>query len=243
MTDKLNNKLTTVSSYKFRFSELGVTSADIEQLLGLGADNTLEPFQQYISDVLEVAKTLGSINGSYVLFNNIAHDFDDQTITINNTVFNTGKIVTRQLRQSKFAALFVCTAGSELEEFSKEQMKIGNIPEGYVADMAGSIIVEAAMDKIQKHLSEEMKSLGLNITNRYSPGYCGWKVDEQQKLFSLLPEGICNIKLTESSLMLPIKSVSGIIGVGTEVKFNAYTCNICDMHQCIYRNKKVMSNE
>lgn len=134
-------------------------------------------------------------------------------------------------------AVFVCTAGHELEAFSKKQMKIGNMPEGYIADIVGSLIVETAMDKIQENLRTDMQVQGLGITNRYSPGYCGWLVGEQQKLFSLLPENICNISLAESSLMHPIKSISGIIGIGNDVKLNPYTCKICDMKDCIYRNR------
>jgi len=36
----------------------------------------------------------------------------------------------------------------------------------------------------------------------------------------------------------PIKSVRGIIGIGTNVKQHPYTCNICEMKECIYRNRK-----
>ena len=81
-----------------------------------------------------------------------------------------------------------------------------------------------------------MEQAGLKITNRYSPGYCGWDTREQHKLFSLLPENSCGIRLTESALMLPIKSVSGFIGVGANVRFNPYTCKMCDAEFCVYRS-------
>ena len=73
------------------------------------------------------------------------------------------------------------------------------------------------------------------ITNRYSPGYCGWQVAEQHKLFQLIPDNYCGIRLTESALMDPVKSVSGIIGIGENVKINPYTCRMCDMPDCVYR--------
>jgi len=37
--------------------------------------------------------------------------------------------------------------------------------------------------------------------------------------------------------MDPEKSVSGIIGIGENVRFNPYTCGMCDMKDCIYRKK------
>jgi hypothetical protein len=115
-------------------------------------------------------------------------------------------------------------------------MKEGELLEGYVFDVFGSLIVEEGMDRIQSFLKTKMQEEGLRITNRYSPGYCGWDVSEQKKLFGLLPKKFCGIELTDSCLMRPIKSVSGIIGVGKSVKFNEYSCNLCDEADCLYRN-------
>lgn len=42
----------------------------------------------------------------------------------------------------------------------------------------------------------------------------------------------------EEFLMKPIKSVSGIIGIGHNIKYNAYTCQICDSNNCLYKNLK-----
>lgn len=229
--------LTDSQVFKFRFNELGVTPGEIQTLLGFGDEQAHEPFPQYIREVLAIAEDLKSISGSYIFFDSISFDLEHNTITINDTVFNTGKIITRQLRKAATAALFVCTAGTELELFAKEQMKIGNIPEAYIADLAGSVIVEAALDKMQASLAADLEKGGLCITNRYSPGYCGWNVKEQQHLFELLPKGICNITLAESSMMYPIKSVSGIIGIGSGIKKQPYSCKICDMDECIYRNR------
>ena len=91
---------------------------------------------------------------------------------------------------------------------------------------------------MQNDLEEQMSKEGKKITNRFSPGYCGWNVSEQHKLFSLLPGNFCGIRLTESALMDPVKSVSGIIGIGPDVRRMPYTCSLCDMKNCIYRRKE-----
>ena len=109
---------------------------------------------------------------------------------------------------------------------------------GYVYDVIGSEIVEAACDLMQAELENAAVASGNKITNRYSPGYCGWNVSEQHKLFQLIPYNYCGIKLNESALMDPEKSVSGFIGIGENVKNNAYMCKICDMKDCIYRKLK-----
>jgi hypothetical protein len=96
---------------------------------------------------------------------------------------------------------------------------------------------------MQDNLEKSAAESGLKITNRYSPGYCGWSVGEQHNLFSLIPYNYCGIRLTESALMDPVKSVSGIIGIGANVKSNPYTCKMCDMKDCIYRKVKERKNE
>jgi hypothetical protein len=58
-------------------------------------------------------------------------------------------------------------------------------------------------------------------------------------LFPLFKGETCGVCLTESSLMLPIKSVSGIIGLGQTVKHLDYTCGLCDFEQCYKRKQRL----
>ena len=101
--------------------------------------------------------------------------------------------------------------------------------------LVASPIVDLAADQVQEQVKDLAEQNGLRITNRYSPGYCSWNVEEQQKLFSLFPDGCCGISLSDSSLMNPVTSIRGIIGLGAEVKYNEYTCKICPMKNCHFR--------
>jgi cobalamin-dependent methionine synthase I len=121
---------------------------------------------------------------------------------------------------------------------SRAAMKEGDLLTGYIYDVIGSEIADAAADLMQESLKEAMASEGRKITNRYSPGYCGWDVAEQHKLFQLMPDNYCGIKLNTSALMDPEKSISGFIGIGEHVRYNQYTCGLCDMKDCIYRKVK-----
>ncbi len=81
----------------------------------------------------------------------------------------------------------------------------------------------------------EQAARGLKITNRYSPGYCNWPLKDQRPLFAFVGENPTGIALSESCLMHPIKSVSGVIGIGTKARRRAYGCVICQNKTCIYR--------
>ena len=152
--------------------------------------------------------------------------------------FDMGNIILRQLRGSEAYALFICTAGVAYEAYQQRLKEQGDMVRVFIADALGSVIAEKCADQMEKALQESIDKLGWKHTNRFSPGYCGWHVSQQQLLFPLFQGHTCGVTLTDSSLMLPIKSVSGIIGLGTSVRKLDYTCGLCDFKQCYKRKKK-----
>ncbi len=230
-----------IHSFKYELQNLHISMQYIAHLIGNYTPETLpEPYPEMILSELSALTSFTSIQGGFRIVDKPAIDKDKGTFLIEERIFNAGQQVVRYLKKSEKLALYVCTAGKGISERSKKLMSEGNILEGYITDLLGSIIVEAAMDEIQKKLREEMKTLGFSVTNKYSPGYCSWDVAEQHKLFSFFPPDFCGVSVSGSSLMHPIKSVSGVIGIGREVKFHKYVCDACSDIHCIYRNMKYM---
>jgi hypothetical protein len=222
--------------YPIAYRELAVNPNAAAPMLGYDS-NLPDDVLEMVSEVMNETADDYDIRGGYVIFDHLTFNKNNYSLTVGNTTFQIGKIVFQQLKQSEQIAAFVCTAGVGIEQYSRRMLAANEPLKGFIANILGGVVVEAAIDKIQQELSDEMKTQRLNITNRYSPGYCGWQTVEQHKLFALLPNTL-GIRLTESALMQPVKSVSGIIGIGTDVKFNPYTCRICEATQCVYRLKK-----
>ena len=151
--------------------------------------------------------------------------------------FDMGRIILRQLRGAEAYTLFICTCGREYESYQQRLKEDGDMVRVFIADALGSVIAEKCADQMERHLQESIDKLGWHHTNRFSPGYCGWHVSQQQRLFPLFDSHTCGVTLTDSSLMMPIKSVSGIIGLGSQVRRLDYTCGLCDFKQC-YKRKK-----
>ena len=163
--------------------------------------------------------------------------------------FHPGKIITNQLKGSEALCWFVATAGQEFEAFQHRLTKEGDMVRVYLANEIGSIIAEKTADRMEDLLQEQLTPKGLYHTNRYSPGYCGWKVSEQPILFELFRPKVsaqncnvsptpCDIHLTDSCLMIPIKSVSGVIGIGHNVRRRDYTCNLCGLNASCRRGRR-----
>jgi Vitamin B12 dependent methionine synthase, activation domain len=225
----------STSTYQFDFKDLKLTVLQIETVLGYREGEDRMIVTDLIEEILKESEEISNIKGEYVVFNNVHFQEETRSVDINKINFQIKKIVFTQLKKSDSVAVFLCTAGAELGIRSRKAMQERDFLRGYIYDVIGSEIVEAAADLMQADLERIMKNSGNKITNRYSPGYCSWDVVEQHKLFQLVPKNYCGIQLTPSALMDPVKSISGLIGIGKNVKNNPYTCRICDMKDCIYR--------
>jgi hypothetical protein len=228
----------TDKTFQFDFNDLKLSVSQIESVMGYREGESEETITDLISVVLEEAAMICSIKAEYRVFKDIEFNDAEKTVKVNDLIFNIKKIVYGQIKRSGSLAFFLCTAGDEIGGRSRTAMKEGDLLKGYIYDVVGSEIVEAAADIMQDSLGEAMTPDGRKITNRFSPGYCGWDVAEQHKLFILMKDNFCGIRLNSSALMDPVKSVSGLIGIGENVKRLPYTCNFCDLKDCIYRGKK-----
>jgi hypothetical protein len=226
----------------FRFDEVRPPLADVAGALGYASAPCPDPVQAGIREILASEDDVWSIEGGCLLHPRATLAAAGDQLCVDQVAFDVGRVVAGQLSRSTGIAVFLCTAGYGIQKLSQRLMSAGDPFTAFVADTVGSLVVERAMDRVQDALAAALLPHGLRVTNRYSPGYCGWKVDEQQKLFRLLPPGFCGVSLSDSSLMQPTKSVSGVIGVGATVRRNPYTCNLCEMEHCLYRQRPAPSD-
>jgi hypothetical protein len=209
----------------------------IHSLLGYPEGNLPEPIPGVIQSILEDAPDYTDIQGGYIIQEQFQMG-NESVIQVDGLEFHPTKAVANQVKASDRLAFFMITAGEGITTWSQKELAQGDPMAGYIIDLLGSEIVAAALDKMAEDMAEKMSLKGFKITNRYSPGDCGWPVTDQHLLFSLFPENFCGISLSESSLMHPIKSVSGMIGIGKHVRKTAFACDLCEMESCVYRYRK-----
>jgi hypothetical protein len=225
-----------VFTIEIRADDIPLDKGVIAELAGVNPETIPEPYNSIIQRELDQTVNYNNIRGGYVISENISLHPDEGIFKFNDLVFTAGSKIVNYLAGSEKLAFFACTAGEEVTLRSRHLMKTGYMVEGYIVDSIGSLLVEGAADIVMEKLKNEIGLQGLNITNRYSPGHCDWRLDQQRKLFSLFPEEFCGIRLSESSLMIPLKSLSGVIGIGANVNFRGFLCEECDLMNCIYRD-------
>lgn len=227
-------------TFRFGFKDLGLKKSSVVDIVGCSEEDR-DYISELTGELMSEASTLCDVKAEYRVFEDIQFNPVEKSMLVNNHLFTTGTIIYNQIRKSESVAFFMCTAGESIGMRSAEAMKEKDLLSGYIYDVIGSEIVEAAADLVQADIQNFFSPVA-NITNRYSPGYCGWNVSQQHVLFDLFDNNFCKIKLTASALMQPVKSVSGIIGIGMEVKRMAYSCGICNMENCVFRRSKAGKN-
>lgn len=221
------------------YDELGITPAEIYTQMGYGDATPDIATIDETSAMLAEAKTL--THPSFCFFITDGElDTENYVLSAMGHSFNIGKIISSQLRRSERYAFFVATAGENFEQLRKATEESGDMVKAYIADSIGSVIAEKTADRMEDALNSLLAQVEWNHTNRFSPGYCGWHVSAQHDLFALFPDGKpCGVTLTPSALMIPIKSVSGVIGLGKNVRHLDYTCGLCDYKLCYKRQKSL----
>lgn len=151
-------------------------------------------------------------------------------------------------RKSSYLSLFAVTLGPVLSEKVSELFDNGDYASGYMLDSVSSYAADSLANTISNLLQSELaggeaSANSLRVLS-YSPGYCGWHISGQKKLFEVLHPEEIGITLNESYLMSPIKTVSGVLiaGPGEIHEFmNSYPfCDTCRTKSCIKRMRNVV---
>jgi hypothetical protein len=140
-----------------------------------------------------------------------------------------GRVLRRLLEQTEQVFPYVVTLGKKLEEKIRTS---DDILEQYYLDTIGNFALSSLLVRMEDHLQSRY---GLQCISSMAPGsLADWPLEEQDPLFSILGDvnGAIGVRLTETFLMIPMKSESGIF-FPTSEKF--YSCQLCPRKNCVNR--------
>jgi hypothetical protein len=143
-------------------------------------------------------------------------------------------------RNAERLALFAVTIGERVCAHITRLFRENEFPLGSMLDATASEGAEMTARLLEDHYRTRLTATGefnhQHGTLRFSPGYCGWHVSGQKKLFSALDPGEIGITLNDSYLMQPLKSISGVAVAGRQSIFafeDTFSfCRECADHTC-----------
>lgn len=131
------------------------------------------------------------------------------------------------MKKAAAAITSVVTIGFELDKRVKKLNLQGDYLSAYLMDVIGVIALDQAVSQIQRTAATEAEKNMWRTGYFLSPGSIdGWPLSEQKKFCSLVPIDQINVQLNKSNVLVPLKSVSGIIGIGPEYS-SGKTESIC----------------
>lgn len=139
---------------------------------------------------------------------------ENSQLRFKNTEFTVNsEQVCKMLKTSEIVTVFMATIGRRLETRVKELMDAGEMARGVILDAIGSETADEVADRMHRDiLSNLARESGMIVTPRFSPGYGDWPVSVQNEFAAIAGGDQIGIQVTESSLMVPRKSVSAIVG-------------------------------
>jgi len=148
-------------------------------------------------------------------------------------------------------AIFIVTLGESVSREISDHFNNKDLALASMLDSAASEAAEMAAANIESHYRSYLKRIGrLDVSTgimRFSPGYCGWHIGAQKKLFDFLKPHQIGVALNDSLLMQPLKSISGVIVSGRKEIFNIDDsfsfCADCITHSCQDRIKAIYEKE
>ncbi|MFC2000171.1 vitamin B12 dependent methionine synthase [Chloroflexota bacterium] len=179
-----------------------------------------------VRDILEIARPVARPRVVYEVC--YVDKKKGDSIEIGGVTF-TSRVLSINLDKVERVFPYVATCGRELEEIA---VPPDDLVKRYCLDVVKEEALASAHVYLRDHLVTRYALGEISIMNPASLE--DWPLAQQRELFSLLGdvEGLIGVKLRDSLLMVPLKSVSGIC-FPTEIRFES--CQLCPREKCISR--------
>lgn len=140
--------------------------------------------------------------------------------------------LSKMLKDCDDVICYIATLGDGVDCEIKRLMDNKHMAEAYILDAMASVAADNMVATFHRHMKDEYKDQGKQVTLCFSPGYCDWAITEQKKLFNLLGSRDVDVELNDSCLMSPRKSISGVFGIHSNGETPYNPCWDCNKTDC-----------
>ena len=148
-----------------------------------------------------------------------------------------GRDICHHLAGCRYCVMMALTCGMGVERELTRLQRV-SMTDAVVFDACANTYAERLADYVQSLVEMDAKQEGLYINYRYSPGYGDFPLDMQRVIVPALGcEKRIGLTVTDSSLLIPHKSITAVIGIfDSKPDIERKSCKICNMYDtCILR--------
>lgn len=149
-----------------------------------------------------------------------------------------GRDIAELCRSSRRAVLFAVTLGAQVDRLI-QRTQAGNMYDAVILDACASAEVERICDNTEHEIIRQMLRDEEFLTMRFSPGYGDVPIEDSEKIIEALnATKNIGLSLTRSKMLVPLKSVTAIIGISEKREPRSKGCGGCTIKDsCRYRRR------
>ncbi|MDR5660066.1 vitamin B12 dependent-methionine synthase activation domain-containing protein [Serpentinicella sp. ANB-PHB4] len=200
-----------------------------------GKTELTEKMSQLIEDCIDEAKRLINPVGIYQTFE--IKQINKEKIYLADVDYQIKSADIEQLLDgSRYTTFIAVTIGQQLDNHIDKLNEKGEYTRGLIMDAIGSEAAEESINKLNQIVEQEALQNGYRLTRRFSPGYGDFTITNQNSILDLLNTKEIDLRITDSSILIPRKSVTALVGWTKKNNTNRKDkCSYCNLEHCSYR--------
>jgi len=198
-----------------------VTTDEIIKTLQLNEEEDIQLMTGLFTTARQLARPKALYKVAYI------DEINNPHVVVDGVRF-TSSVLAQNMEGVHRVFAYVCTCGTEVDDWSHTE-------KDYVVSFWLDIIKERILADANIFLRDYIKKkYGINTLSAINPGSGNvdtWPITQQHQLFPLIGAVTedTGVRLTESCLMLPTKSTSGLL-YGSATEF--INCSLCERKNC-----------
>lgn len=171
------------------------------------------------------------------LFSLFRTDVRDTQIIFDGSFSIIGKDLADTCRGCDRAVLMAVTLGSQVDMLIRRSQK-EDMSEAVILDACASAEADRIADMTEKEIMASISDYEF-LTMRFSPGYGDVSPMESAKIITALSaDKKIGLKLTRTGMLIPLKSVTAVMGISYKITDRRKNCSFCSINKdCKYRNR------
>lgn len=148
-----------------------------------------------------------------------------------------GQDIAGLLRGCRRAVLMAVTLGQSVDRLIN-RLQATSMSEAVVLDACASVAADMFCDHVENEIAQRLSNREF-LTMRFSPGYGNVPLSESVKIMEALnTRKRIGLSATASGMLLPIKSITAVIGIANEKRDRKRDCSLCGANEhCHYKKR------
>jgi len=191
--------------------EYKVDRVEVLRYLGYRNQKMSIELEDTITSVIEECSSLATPKYVYDFF-----DIEKWTPTVclvGTKLVLEGDDIVVHLKNAEKCGVLATTLGVSVEK-ALLKYQSGDMTRAVILDAVATTLIEAVTDECEAEIKMKAAALNLYTNFRYSPGYGDFPLEVQKSLVSaIFAEKRIGLTVTETSILIPHKSVTAVIGL------------------------------